>query len=452
MDLSKFGVDVKEDKPLEVTDSKLQVDMEKIKKDFSQDEIERFLPWFLKYKVEKFDDLILTSEIKQIIDYIENFKPGKAIMLYGMPGCGKTTTLTLLGEKYGYEIFEMNASDARNKKSIIESVGDVIKQRSLFAEKKLILIDEVDGVSGNSDRGGMAEISKIVKECKYPIVFAANDGESDKVKPIKKVAKFINFENHSKEILNGIALRIFEGEGIEYEREELDSFIDERNSPDIRGFINDLQASVSEKRFVVGDVGLEIRDYKKKIERLLDKIYFSYPEDSYKGSFNSDINLDELMLYLEENTPAVLQGNDFIQAFNELAKADLFKGRIMKYQYWRYLVYINFYMTYGVSSSKQNPKKVPYKRNGRILKKWINGNSVLGLRARTKVEKKKDEDLRFIERLAKVYGRSALRTRKEDILYFKFTYDNSSKFRDAMDNQFEIGDDVKKGLDRLKND
>src|SRR5690606_19537517 len=128
-----------------------------------------------------------------------------------------------------------------------------------------------------------------------------------------------------------------------------EEFVEIRETSDIRGFINDLQANVLSKKFVLNDE-LELRDYKRKIEGLMDKIYFSYPEDSLKSTFNSDVNLDDLFLYLEENTPNVYAKEALILAFNEIAKADVFRGRIMKWQYWRFLVYVNFYLTFGVSN------------------------------------------------------------------------------------------------------
>lgn len=445
MDLSKFGVETKEVKPKEILDDNLGMDFDKIKKDFSQEEIERFLPWFLKYQVEKFDDLIITKELKKVLEFIEDFKPGKALLLAGAPGSGKTTTLNLVGEKFNYEIFEMNASDTRNKKSIEETVGDVIKQRSLFAQNKLILIDEVDGVSGRDDRGGVAELSKLVKESKYPVVFTANDKESDKIKTLKKVSTFIDFENHSKELLQHIAKKIFTAEKINFKEEELNQFIEERNSTDIRGFINDLQASTYLGNFEV-DTDLELRDYKKKIEGLLDKIYFSYPEDSFKGSYNTDISLDDLFLYLEENTPNVYAKGALINAFNEISKADVFRGKIMKWQHWRFLVYVNFYLTFGVSNAKDKPIKTTYKRNNRILMKWIYNNKVNALNARTKAQKQNGDDQKFIEKLAKHYGRSAKRTRVEDLKYFAFIYNNDEKFKESIDKQLNIDDAVKKAL------
>lgn len=460
MDLSKFGVKVKEtvenenhndsqNVPKEITDDNLNIDFDEIKSNFKTDEeFERFLPWFLKYQVEKFEDLIETNEIKTILKFIQNYKPGKGLLLCGSPGSGKTTTLTLIGNYLNLEIFEMNASDTRNKKSIDALVGDAIKQKSLFGKPKMILIDEVDGVSGTDDRGGVAELTKYVKESPYPLVFTANDGESDKIKALTKVCITIDFENHSKELLKGVAIKIFKAEKIKYDEKELLEFIEKRNSTDIRGFINDLQASVNNSKFEINE-NLELREYKKKIEMLLDKIFFSYPEESFKSNYNSDVDLDDLMLFLEENIPSIYAKNSLIDAFNEISKADIFKGKIIKWQYWRYLVYVNFYLTYGVSNAKEKPKKVPYKRNQRILKKWIYGNKYNALRSRTKIEKGKDEDKKFIEILAKIYGTSAKRCRKNDLYHFVFQYKNNLEFQKAMDEKFKITEDIKKAMFEL---
>lgn len=448
MDLSSFGVEVKDNKPKYIEDENLKLNLREIKGSLKKDDKDRFLPWFLKYQLKSFDDIIVTSQIKKILDFFENFKVGKGLLLVGKAGSGKTTTLNLVGEKYDFEIFEMNASDNRNKKSIDESLGDVVKQSSLFDKKKMILVDEVDGVSGNNDRGGVAQIISIIKTCKYPIVFTANDKESDKIKALKKVCQVIDFENHSKELLFEIGKRILSEEKIEFKEELLKEFIEVRNTIDIRGFINDLQSSVWNSNFSLNEE-LELRDYKKKIESLLEKIYFSYPEDSYFSSFNNDITIDELFLYLEENSPNAYTKNILILAFNEISKADLFRGRIMKWQYWRYLVYVNFYLTFGVSSVKSegyNVKKSIIKQNTRILKKWIYSNKVNALRARTKVEKKGDVPLRFIEKLAKYYQCSAKRCRSRDLFYFAFSYQNSVEFAKSMNDLFDIDDATKKAL------
>lgn len=448
MDLSSFGIDVKDDSPKAIEDSNLELNFEQIKVDFKNKETEKYLPWFLKYQLKSYDELIITSEIKKIIDFFENFNAKKGLLLVGQAGSGKTTTLNLFGNKYDYEIFEVNASDSRNKKAIDETIGDVIKQKSLFGKTKMILVDEVDGISGTKDRGGVAEIIKLLKVCKYPMVFTANDKESDKIKALKKVCITIDFENHSKELLQEIANKLLSKEKVEYKKEELEEFIEIRNTIDIRGFINDLQASVIDNKFQPS-TDMEIRDYKKKIELLLEKVYFSYPEDSYRSGFNSDIKLDDLFLYLEENTPNAYAKNALILAFNEISKADVFRGRIMKWQYWRFLVYVNFYLTFGVSNAKTDVKKTIIKKNQRILKKWIYGNKVNALRPRTKIEKKKGVEKRFIENLAKYYQTSAKHCRSRDLFYFTFQYQKSSSFRNEMDLELNIDAPTKKALMEL---
>jgi len=454
MDLSKFGVEVKVEeikKPLEIIDSNLEINIDEIKENFSSEEIERFLPWFLKYQVKTFDDLIVTSEIKKILKFIDEFKnqkTKKGLLLYGQAGSGKTTTINLLAKKYDFELYELNASDARNKKSIDQTIGDIIKLRSLFSKEKLILIDEVDGASGTKDRGGVSELIKFIKKSKYPLCFTANDKESDKIKALKKVCITIDFENHSKELLVGIGKRIFEEEKINFKEEDLISFIEERNIVDIRGFINDLQSSVFKSKFEINN-NLEMRNYKKKIDNLLNNIYKLNPIESYKSSFNTDIKLDDLFLYLEENTPNIYSKAALINSFNEISKADIFRGRIMKWQYWRYLVYVNFYLTFAVSNSiksKENLEEISAKRNSRILKKWIYGNKVNALRGRTKVEKKKDIPLRFIENLAKYYGRSVKKTRSEDLFYFIIKYKNDNKFMKWANEEFNLDLATKKAL------
>lgn len=483
MDLTSFGVEKKvtenQDESTFISQTNLEssnslsIDLDSIKKNFSQKKQDQFLPWFIKYNLDSLDSLVETKEIKKIREFFEAWKKkgsendtkiaqkirSKGLLLVGMPGSGKTTTLTLFGETYNYEIFEMNASDARNKKSINEHIVDVIKQKSLFAKEKLLLIDEADGVSGTNDRGGLAEIVKLSKESPYPLVFTANDKTSDKIKAIKKITTVVDFENHSYELLEGIAKNIFDHEKITYNEGDLKKFIELRDNADIRGFINDLQASEYQGKFILSTMDssdpefmLELRTYTKKVEQVLEKIFYSYPEDSLSSSFNSDVNLDDILLYLEENVPQIYRGEALYNAFNQLSKADIFRGRIMTRQYWRYLVYVNFYATFGISQSKgtQNLDKITFKKNGRILKKWMYGNKVLPLQPRTKLQKSKDDPFKLIERLSQKYKCSVRKTRVDIIPYLIVSWKHDTKFRLNLIEELEMNSSEIKVLDEWR--
>lgn len=50
-------------------------------------------------------------------------------------------------------------------------------------EKKVVLMDEVDGMS-NGDRGGIQELIRVIKTTKTPIICICNDRDSPKVRSL----------------------------------------------------------------------------------------------------------------------------------------------------------------------------------------------------------------------------------------------------------------------------
>jgi len=74
--------------------------------------------------VEKYRPINLESikgQDKPISDFrnlIGTYKKGKAIMIYGGHGVGKTSSVHALANDLNYEILEINASDTRNKEQI----------------------------------------------------------------------------------------------------------------------------------------------------------------------------------------------------------------------------------------------------------------------------------------------------------------------------------------------
>ena len=84
--------------------------------------------------------------------------------------------------------------------------------------------------------------------------------------------------------------------------------------------------------------------------------------------------MDEQFLWVDENLPHEYEKpQDLARAYEMLSRADVFKGRIRRWQHWRFMVYINALMTAGVASAKDEKyhKFVSYKPTGRILKIWI---------------------------------------------------------------------------------
>ena len=144
--------------------------------------------WVEKYRPKTFGEVIGQGEgILKIKEYFEKFPnvKRKAILLGGGPGIGKTTLVHVLKNETNSEIFELNASDLRNKKSMNERLKPVLEQTSLFNKKKLILVDEVDGISA-VDRGGLSELIQLIEDSNYPIICTANDPWSSKLSALRK--------------------------------------------------------------------------------------------------------------------------------------------------------------------------------------------------------------------------------------------------------------------------
>ncbi|EDQ90530.1 uncharacterized protein MONBRDRAFT_16219, partial [Monosiga brevicollis MX1] len=109
----------------------------------------------------------------------------QAVLMVGPPGVGKTTTATVVCRECGYEPIELNASDVRNRGLLHEKIGALTGNKTMtqfyqqgqqaVVKKTALIFDEVDGMAGNEDRGGVGEIIKLINTTKMPIICIAND-------------------------------------------------------------------------------------------------------------------------------------------------------------------------------------------------------------------------------------------------------------------------------------
>ena len=344
-------------------------------------------PLVLKYQPSKLAEVKGQEKALAVLkDYVSGYKQQKkkAILIHGPIGCGKTCSIHALAKENNAELIELNSSDLRNEAAMNSTVGEAMKQQSLFFRSKIILIDEIDTVS-RKDRGCAAALGKLIQDSSYPVIITANDAYHQSLKTLRKSVEVVEFEKLSHTTISQVLKEVCDQEQIRYEEKAINSLARIADG-DLRGALIDLQILAFDKR--LDSKRLDSLDDRKKTENIFNMMRLIFKASTVDNSLsaldNLDIPINEVFLWLDENLPKeYTDPKSLYSAYQQLSRADVFNRRIMKQQHWRFLVYINNFLTAGITASKtsKNPSFVKYGPTTRILKLW---------RAKMKNAQKKD--------------------------------------------------------------
>ena len=350
----------------------------KNKTSFNKIDYSAYIPWNQKYEAKKLNEFIgHQKEIQEIKKFIENYskEKKKTLIIYGNNGIGKSLITKVLANELNLEFIEFNASDKRNKKLIDEKLNNILQQKSLFGTDKIVLVDEIDGLSGTKDRGGIQAVVKASSKSKFPIILTCKDPFVDKLKTIKVKSKLIEFKDLNDLDMKNKLKYILDKENIKYAENDLELIID-NSQGDLRAAINDIQMLSIGRDKLDSNIISEIENRLKtsNINEALNTIFTKNPKEALSAYDRIDnFDFDKITLWIDENMPKIYTNKlDRARAYGCLTKANVFKKRIMKRQHWRFLVYINFLLSFGISSSKSTnySSKESYDRPTRILKIW----------------------------------------------------------------------------------
>ena len=289
--------------------------------------------WTEKHRPRSLEEMVGNEEARdKLLLWLKRWKPGgRAALLVGPPGTGKTTSVHLVAEKLGYNLIELNASDARTKDKLSKKVGEAMASSSLLGGSTAIFLDEVDGLAGRADYGATDFIKDAVKMSEVPVLMAANDPASDEVRKLGTATTKIEFRRADDQAVLKRLNAVSKAEGLRTDDGELAKIARAANG-DLRAAVNFLQSGMPAQKDEEVTAAESVNSFfdasdEKAALRAL-RAYPGQPREKMRDLFTA---VTRSRVH-EERKAAALE---------VLSRADVVMGRMMRWKDWRLLRYLD---------------------------------------------------------------------------------------------------------------
>ncbi len=290
------------------------------------------------------------------------------------PGTGKTTLVEAAASDLGYHVIELNASDLRTKEALRMRIG-ALASASLVQEKRLLFLDEVDGLFGRADFGGLEFVVDSIGDLTIPLAMAANYEDSDQVKKLAKASTLMRMRPVSERLLEIYVRHVLAAERATLSDEAVTEAVTSATG-DVRAAVNNVQSAFMS--------GKPLRSMRNRILSLADGITLASStadrEEAVRALRDADGQPDEkLMAAFSTIISSDLTTERRQEAPRSLTKANELMGGIMRTQRWRQLRYFDRLLAdslFGLHS-RYIAEDLPWPVKLRI---WNDGRYLKGLR------------------------------------------------------------------------
>ncbi|MGP6239377.1 AAA family ATPase [Cuniculiplasma sp. SKW4] len=335
--------------------------------------------WTEALRPRNFSELLLSRETREKVEnWVKSWESGEptknGLLLWGEPGCGKTSTAYAISQEKGWKMLEVNSSDYRNESFLKETAGmySLYSDLTSFSEPessvrpmKMILIDEADNIfervsSGSSSKnsgneiGGYRTIIDILKTTKYPIIITMNDfwefqrrsTAKEIISRCEVVQVFLYKRRNDLDYKNAVSklteklLNLCKENGLSAERTPIEEIVRE-NLPDIRSAINDVESYALSGGGTYGSAS--IRDTHEQIfETIRSMLKGNDIAGNLKLLRDADVDKDTLVQWISTNGVKECNTMDSLVKMQDLvSRADLLSRLASRTRNFRLWIYVD---------------------------------------------------------------------------------------------------------------
>ena len=282
--------------------------------------MEEFL-WVEKYRPKTVADCILPDRIKSRFTEYVTRKEVPNLLLTGSAGVGKTTIAKAICNEIGLNYMHINASSENGIDTLRTKIYNYATTVSLVGGRKVIILDEADGLTAQAQEGLRAAIESFSSNCTF--ILTCNF-KSKLIEPIQSRTVLVDFSLRSEEKPK-MAAQFFKRLGdiltkekVEYDKTVLVKIV-EKYFPDFRKTLGQLQDFATNGRIDAGTLA-QVTDI-KNVQELVSYLKVKNFKDMRKWVvLNSDVEPSQIFRKVYDSLTSYMKPETIPQAVMILAK------------------------------------------------------------------------------------------------------------------------------------